>query len=261
MKKVNKNYINTEFNFKTLREVKDLTLEGNNYLSLGKDFSVFQSSTIGNNSTEYIKGIDIYVLHDTETPEYNLLVFSPGRCRITKLDTMETKLHYNHLQQIVKYEASNLLSDGSTINDTYGFIYIYSEFNETNSELNIKFSSIAPTRDKYGNTIKSLGERKTLYHPALNARCIGTLTIGEYFTQEEYGDGKMNTQLIRDNILNFSAHNLYNLPGGSSNSGTWYLTDFVKGGFPVTVYGVNVTVAGGNVEISQTDLETDGVED
>lgn len=263
MKKVTTDYIDYDFKFKNINEIKEQDFYSSTYILLGRDNTFFQSPVIGNNSTELLKGLDMYVLHDTETPEYNTVVVSPGRCRITNLDTMETKLHFKHLQEVIPYNSSNLLSDGSTLNTTFGWIYVYTEFSDSDNLIDIKYSSVAPSRDKYGNEIKNCGERKTLYHPTLNARCIGTLVLGEYMTNSGFGDGNFDIQMIRNNMLVFNSLRIYNTESDSGNN--FYLSDFTnetrQGGFPITAFGVTVTVAGGIVQIYHINDENDIVDD
>ena len=244
---LNKKYTDFEFKFKNLKECSNREYT-NKYITFnGKNNINFMEHL--QNGIETFNGLNINAIKDYYNITHNYIVILPGHCIVTNIDTGYAKIHKLFKQKCIRYNDENLLDDGSEVITGAGWCYIYSLYNNDSNEMIIKFSSVAPTRDKY-NKIPIHYARTTMYHPILNARCIGTIPVGQYHNSsindaEYWGDGTFQNCFISGNKLCFTRSNLVytgTYTGTYYNYSNYHNPPSRIGGFPVTAYGCDSTV-------------------
>lgn len=240
---LNNKLINLEF--KDLKEVSD-NLSANRYISFNSKENISVIDDI-RNDIEMFSGLHITTLSPNFGDEnFNAIIY-PGRCLVSKVGKKESKLHFNHHQVLLEYKIENFLDDGSqliTIGSQSNWLYLYAVYNESNSNIIFKFSHIPPSRDRYNREILMAGEI-TMYHPSIDARCIGTFGVGNYGYGTSYPSAGFKNMSIQNNILMFHENIVVYI--GSYDS--WYnFSNYENpptkiGGFPITANGCLMTLA------------------
>lgn len=255
-------YINLGFN-----NLKECQFESYDY---SKKYINFNNSnkitfdSLPKNSIQYINGLNISTAMQNVVPYTNTIVLYPGRLEISKVGENKSKLHYLHQQTVIEYNSSTQLNDGGSMITVAGVLYIYAIYNDISIDIQIGFSNIEPNRDKYGNDIIHHSET-TMYHPTLNARCIGTLFIGRIFsaqtdknTNSYLDDGILWNSYISENSMTFTKSSY--IYGGTSSS--YYDTinyqneNVSTGVFPVTCNGAEITVTGAGIILEGDAIKT-----